>query len=99
TKLKLGNQDIYTNIAGGIKIKETALDLAICLSITSSMLNKPLEEGTIVFGEVSLSGEVKPVIGQKKRLDQAKKLGYSKFITSETVKNISQAIQLAFPNT
>ena len=61
------------------------------------MLNQPLADGTIVFGEVSLSGEIKPVAGQKKRLDQAKKLGYKNFITSETVRNISQAIQIAFP--
>jgi len=95
TKLKLGNHDIYTNIAGGIKIKETALDLAVCLAVASSMLDTPFEDGLVVFGEVGLSGEIKPVVGQKKRIDQAKKLGYKKFITSDTVQNINQALQKA----
>jgi DNA repair protein RadA/Sms len=98
TKLKLGNHDIYTNIAGGIKIRETALDLAICLSVASSMLDTPLEDGVLAFGEVSLSGEIKPVVGQQKRINQAKKLGYKKFITSDTVQNINQALAQAFPN-
>lgn len=96
TKLKLGNQDIYTNISGGMKIKETALDLAVCLAVASSALDKPLEEGMVVFGEVGLSGEIKPVAGQKKRIDQAKKLGHTKLITSDNAKTIAQAIQLAF---
>ena len=96
TKLRLGNQDIYTNIAGGIKIRETALDLAVCLAVASSMMDKSLPDGTVVFGEVSLSGEVKPVLGQKKRIQQAKKLGYNTFITSDSVTTVTQAIQKAF---
>lgn len=95
TKLKVGSHDIYTNIAGGIKIRETALDLAVCIAVASSLLDEPLDEGIIIFGEVSLSGEIKPVVGQSKRTEQAKKLGYKKFITSETASNINQALQQA----
>jgi DNA repair protein RadA/Sms len=96
TKLNLGNQDVYTNLAGGLKIRETALDLAVCLSLISSLKNQPLPANTVAFGEVSLAGEVKPVIGQQKRLDQAKKLGYRHSITSDSAKTITQAIQQAF---
>ncbi len=95
TKLKLGNHDVYTNIAGGIKIRETALDLAVCLAVASSLLDTSLEDGVIAFGEVSLSGEIKPVVGQSKRIEQAKKLGYTRFITSDTAQNINQALQQA----
>ena len=96
TKLKLGNQDVYTNLAGGLKVRETALDLAICLSLVSSLKDQPLPPKTVVFGEVSLSGEIKPVLGQQKRLDQAKKMGYTNHINSATAKSLSQAIQQAF---
>src|SRR5690606_16310094 len=77
TKVRLDDQDIYTNIAGGMKVKETAIDLAACLAIASSALDVPLPAKTVVFGEVSLSGTVKPVVGQKKRMEQARKLGYA----------------------
>ncbi len=96
TKINLGNQDIYTNTAGGMKIRETALDLSVCLALASSALDKPLKQKTLVFGEVSLSGEVKPVLGQAKRLEQGKKLGYINHITSDTVKSVDQAIKKAF---
>jgi DNA repair protein RadA/Sms len=97
TKLSLGNQDVYTNITGGMKIKETSLDLAVCLALASSLINKPLTANTVVFGEVSLSGEIKAVLGQQRRLDQAKKLGYKHSITPENVQTLAQAIRLAFP--
>lgn len=97
TKLQLGNQDVYTNIAGGMKIKETAVDLAVCIAVASSVLDQPLPDGVIVFGEVSLSGDIKPVVGQKKRIDQARKLGYKTFINSESARSIPQALRQAFP--
>jgi DNA repair protein RadA/Sms len=96
TKLALGNQDVYTNLAGGLRIRETALDLAVCLALVSSLKDKPLPERTVVFGEVSLAGEVKPVIGQAKRQEQAKKLGYKHCISSDSAQNLSQAIKQAF---
>ncbi len=96
TKINLGNQDVYTNLAGGLKIKETALDLAVCLALISSIKDTPLPPKTVVFGEVSLSGQVKPVLGQQKRLDQAKKLGYNHCISADSAPTLAQAIQQAF---
>src|SRR5690606_32302610 len=90
-KMSLGNQDIYTNIAGGLRIKETALDLPVCLAIASSMLDQPLPAKTAVFGEVALSGEVKPVLGQQQRVEQAHKLGYNNLITAQTAASLEQA--------
>ena len=97
TKLNLGNQDIYTNVSGGMKIRETAIDLAICLALVSSILNKPLATDTLVFGEVGLSGEIRPVVGQQKRLDQAKKMGFKNYITPDRVHTLTGAIEKAFP--
>lgn len=96
TKLNLGNQDVYTNLAGGLRIRETALDLAVCLALVSSMKDQPLPPHTVVFGEVSLSGEIKPVIGQSKRIEQARKMGYKHHISADSAKTLSQAIQQAF---
>lgn len=96
TKLNLGNQDVYTNLAGGLHIRETALDLAVCLALVSSLKDQPLPPKTVAFGEISLAGEIKPVVGQQKRLEQAKKLGYDHAITADSAKSVSQAINQVF---
>lgn len=74
--LKLADQDAYLNIAGGIRINEPAIDLGIILSIASSYRNKSINEGTICFGEVGLSGEVRAVSMAEQRVQEAKKLGF-----------------------
>ena len=76
TKLKLGEQDIYINIVGGIQIHEPAADLAICLAIGSAAKGLQLKKNSVVFGEVGLSGEVRHVPHADKRLAEAKKLGF-----------------------
>jgi DNA repair protein RadA/Sms len=65
---------------GGVKIAEPAVDLAVLLSITSSLKNNPLDNKLIVFGEVGLAGEVRPVQGGQMRLKEAAKLGFTKAI-------------------
>ena len=89
---RLSNYDAYVNIAGGIKINEPALDLGIVMAIASSYKNRPIEEGTIIFGEVGLSGEVRAVSMPEQRVAEAKKLGFIKCImpavSVESVKNI-----------
>jgi DNA repair protein RadA/Sms len=74
------DQDVFINAVGGVKIAEPAVDLAVILSIVSSLKNKPLESKTIVFGEVGLAGEVRPVQGGQMRLKEAAKLGFTKAI-------------------
>lgn len=88
----LGNCDAYVNIAGGIKINEPAVDLGIVMAIVSSYKNRPVDERTIVFGEVGLSGEVRAVNMPEQRAAEAKKLGFETCImpavSVESVKNM-----------
>lgn len=74
------DQDVFINAVGGVKISEPAVDLAVLLSIVSSLKNKALENKLIVFGEVGLAGEVRPVQGGQVRLKEAEKLGFTKAI-------------------
>lgn len=76
TKLKLGEQDIYVNIVGGMKITEPAADLAVCLAIGSATRGMQLSRNAVVFGEVGLSGEVRHAPHMDKRLAEAKKMGF-----------------------
>lgn len=74
------DQDVFINAVGGVKISEPAVDLAVLLSIISSLKNKPLNDKLIVFGEVGLAGEVRPVTGGQVRLKEAAKLGFTQAI-------------------
>ena len=73
-------QDIFMNVAGGIKIMEPAIDLGVCVALVSSFLNKPIQQALVVFGEVGLSGEVRGVSHVEQRLKEAEKLGFNKCI-------------------
>ncbi len=78
------DQDVFINAVGGVKIAEPAVDLAVLLSIVSSLKNKALYNKLIVFGEVGLAGEVRPVQGGQMRLKEAAKLGFSKAIVPKS---------------
>lgn len=80
TKLKLSDKDIYINVVGGLKLSDPAADLAICMAIASAAVGRRLEEGIVVFGEIGLGGEIRSVIHAKRRIDEAKKLGFTKAI-------------------
>lgn len=90
--LQLSSCDAYVNIAGGIKMNEPAIDLAIVMAIVSSYQDKVIDEKTIVFGEVGLSGEVRSVSMAEQRVLEAKKLGFTRCImpkvSSESLKSI-----------
>jgi DNA repair protein RadA/Sms len=75
--LQIGDCDAYVNIAGGMKINEPAIDLGLVMAIVSSFKNRPVDEKTLVFGEVGLSGEVRAVTMAQQRVQEAKKLGYT----------------------
>lgn len=76
TKLNLADRDIYINIVGGIRINEPAADLAVCMAIASATKNMQLKADAVVFGEVGLSGEIRNVPFQEKRITEASKLGF-----------------------
>ena len=91
TKLNLGEQDIYINIVGGIKISEPAADLAVCMAIGSAAKGLQLKDNAVVFGEVGLSGEVRRVSFAEKRIAEAKKLGFDTVIGPKTIEKTAQA--------
>ena len=78
--IQMGDYDAYVNIAGGMKITEPALDLALVMALISSYKNRPLDSKTIVFGEVGLAGEVRAVSQAQQRVMEAKKLGFKRCI-------------------
>ena len=87
--LQLGGCDAYVNIAGGMKLNEPAIDLAIVTALISSYKNRPVSEKTIIFGEVGLTGEVRAVNMAQQRVNEAAKLGF-KFclVPKMNIKNI-----------
>jgi DNA repair protein RadA/Sms len=81
--IKSFNQDIFLNVVGGVKINETGIDLAALLAVTSSIKNKALSNDLIVFGEVGLSGEIRPVQSGQERIREAYKLGFKRAIVPQ----------------
>lgn len=76
----LFDQDVYLNVVGGVRISETAADLAVLLAVLSSFRDKPLPEGLAAFGEVGLAGEIRPVPNGQDRLREAVKHGFKRVI-------------------
>ena len=74
------DQDVFVNAVGGVRITEPAADLAVLLAIVSSFKNKPLPEKMVIFGEVGLAGEVRPVQRGQERLKEAAKLGFTRAV-------------------
>lgn len=74
------NQDVFLNAVGGVKISEPAADLAVLLAVVSSLKNRPLPAKLVVFGEVGLAGEIRPVVRGQERLREAAKLGFVRAI-------------------
>ena len=75
-RLPLGNQDIFLNVVGGLKIDEPAIDLGIVVALVSSMQNRPILDDVIILGEVGLAGEVRTISFLEKRLIEAEKMGF-----------------------
>lgn len=87
-QVNLSNQDVFVNVAGGFKVQERAADLPVVMAILSSYYGKVIPAGTIAFGEVGLLGEVRSVSQLDKRTKEAKKLGFSKLISSKEIKTV-----------
>ena len=82
--MNLSSQDVYLNIAGGLRITEPAADLAVAMAVISSMTNKPLPHDMVIFGEIGLSGEIRAVTQPSLRLKEAQKLGFASCIIPPT---------------
>ena len=89
--LQMADYDAYVNIAGGMKVTEPALDLALVMAFISSFKNRVISPDTIVFGEVGLAGEVRAISQAEQRVAEAKKLGFKKVIMpAVSLKNIKE---------
>jgi DNA repair protein RadA/Sms len=84
--VRLGGHDVYLNVAGGMRIQEPAGDLAAAAALVSSLANAPLPADAVYFGEVSLSGAVRPVAQSASRLKEAAKLGFTRAVVPETAR-------------
>lgn len=84
--MMLGNQDVYLNVVGGLKINEPSIDLGILMVTASCYKNTPIDKGTVIMGEVGLTGEVRRINLIEKRLKEAEKLGFKKCIIPESNK-------------
>ncbi len=87
TKLKLSDKDVFINVVGGLKVQDSAADLAICLAIASAVAGRKLSEDFVVFGEVGLGGEIRSAFRPDQRISEAKKLGFAHAIAPATVKD------------
>jgi len=81
--VQVGDQDVFINVVGGLKVMETSADLALLLAIISSLRDRPLSTDLMVFGEVGLSGEIRPVPSGQERLNAAAKHGFRQAIVPE----------------
>jgi DNA repair protein RadA/Sms len=75
--LSVGANDIYLNVAGGLRIVEPAADLAVAAALVSALTERPVPADTVVFGEIALSGDIRPVGHTDSRLKEAAKLGFT----------------------
>jgi DNA repair protein RadA/Sms len=78
--IQVGDQDVFANVVGGVRVMETSADLALLLAVVSSLRDRPLPQDWVVFGEVGLSGEIRPVASGQERLAEAAKHGFKRAI-------------------
>ena len=77
------DQDVFVNVVGGVRVTETAADLALLAAVVSSLRNRPLGRDLVVFGEVGLAGEVRPVSRGQERIREAAKLGFARALVPQ----------------
>jgi DNA repair protein RadA/Sms len=78
--LQVGDQDVFANVVGGVRIAETSGDLSLLLAVVSSLRNRVLPKDLVVFGEVGLTGEIRPVTSGQERIAEAAKHGFKRAI-------------------
>jgi len=92
--LGFGGADVYLNVAGGLKVSEPAADLAVAAALVSSLSDRPVGAETVIFGEIGLSGEVRPVTQADGRLKEAAKLGFSRALLPKQTKASASGLRL-----
>ena len=94
--LVFSDQDLYVNVAGGIKLSESSIDAAIAAALYSARTDLPITSNTSVFGELSLAGEIRPVSKEKQRIKAAEALGFTVSVGPEKVFDIKQLVKNVF---
>lgn len=87
TKIKLQDKDIFINVVGGMRLNDSAADLAVCMAIASAAAGRKLDDDMVVFGEVGLGGEIRSVTAPDRRIAEARKLGFTGAIAPATIKD------------
>lgn len=91
--LSLGSLDLYVNLAGGLRLSDPGLDLAVGLAVYSAVVGRPLPPGLAVVGEVGLAGEVRSVEGLSRRLKEGERAGFSRFLHPGNTKTLLEAVE------
>jgi DNA repair protein RadA/Sms len=92
--LAISGHDVYLNVAGGLRVGEPAADLAVAAALVSSLTGVPVPAETVLFGEISLSGEARPVSQSDLRLKEAAKLGFTRALTAPLSKRRATTLQV-----
>jgi DNA repair protein RadA/Sms len=79
--LNLTGHDVYVNVAGGLRIEEPAADLAVAAALASSLRERPVRSGTVLAGELALSGRLRPAGRSERRLAEARRIGFERLVT------------------
>jgi len=90
--LNLSSSDVYLNVAGGLYLKEPAVDLAVAAAIISSAKNITIDSKKIFFGELSLGGEIRKVTFESKRISESKRLGFTNFSIEKNILGVIKEI-------
>lgn len=94
--ISLANHEVYLNVAGGLRINEPAADLAVATALISAVIDCPTPSDSVIFGEIGLSGEIRPVGQSDLRIKEAAKLGFKKSIYPESLKRNTKLIEKNF---
>jgi DNA repair protein RadA/Sms len=95
--MSLGTHDVYASVAGGLRVSEPAADLGLALAIASAFRNVPLARDAVAFGELGLSGEIRPVAQSARRIAEAKRLGFQTLYTPANLHDLASAVREALP--
>ncbi|AFH39413.1 DNA repair protein RadA [Thermus thermophilus] len=91
--LPLANLDVYVNLAGGLKVQDPGLDLAVALAVYSAVVGRPLPADLALVGEVGLAGEVRRVAGLERRLREGERAGFGRFLHPGNLKRLQEAVE------
>jgi len=92
--LKLFDKDVFVNVVGGMKIEDPAVDMAVCLAVASSCLDKIIDFDTVALGEIGLASEARSVANITMRVNESKKLGFKKCILPRSNYETVKAMEL-----